>query len=107
MRRTRSIAFSVLAGALALGVSLAQPRFGRQFRGGESGPIVQTEGGELVNEDTVRTARETAPHSIDLPIWTNRTAIRKGRVRRSLGSSSNRKEVRLGWVGSTIILMPT
>lgn len=77
MRRTRSIAFSVLAGALALGVSLAQPRFGRQFRGGESGPIVQTEGGELVNEDTVRTARETAPHSIDLPIWTNSTGFER------------------------------
>jgi hypothetical protein len=33
--------------------------------------MVQTEGGEWVNEDTVRTARETAPHSIDLPLWTN------------------------------------
>jgi hypothetical protein len=33
--------------------------------------MVRTEGGVLVNEDTVRTARETAPHSIDFPAWTN------------------------------------
>ena len=33
--------------------------------------MVRTEGGVLVNEDTVRTARETAPHSVDWPAWTN------------------------------------
>jgi len=58
---------------LSLGVCLAQFRSGRGFRFPDdgSGPIVQTEGGELVNEDTIRTARETAPHSVDLPVWTN------------------------------------
>ena len=32
---------------------------------------MQTEGGDLVNEDTVRTARETASHSTGTPDWTN------------------------------------
>jgi hypothetical protein len=32
---------------------------------------VQTEGGDVVNEDTVRTARETASHSTGTPNWTN------------------------------------
>jgi Domain of unknown function (DUF4159) len=44
---------------------------GRRSWGSSSGPIVQTEGGELVNEDTVRTARETASHSTGSPNWTN------------------------------------
>jgi len=49
----------------------AQFRFQRPFNQGYEGPMVQTEGGQWVNEDTVRTARETLPHSIDLPPWTN------------------------------------
>ncbi len=56
---------------LLAGVGIAQFRFERGFPGRDSGPLVRTEGGELVNEDTVRTARETAPHSVDLPVWTN------------------------------------
>jgi len=39
--------------------------------------MVQTEGGDWVNEDTVRTARETAPHSVDLPPWTNMPGFEK------------------------------
>jgi len=39
--------------------------------------MVQTEGEEWVNEDTVRTARETAPHSVDLPVWTNPPSFEK------------------------------
>ncbi len=39
--------------------------------------MVQTEGGDWVNEDTVRTARETAPHSLDLPPWTNTPGFEK------------------------------
>jgi hypothetical protein len=41
--------------------------------GGDDGPIVRTEGepGVLVNEDTVQTARETAPHSTEMANWTN------------------------------------
>jgi len=69
----------VLLGAAALllaGLCLAQERFGRGGQRGwrgepTEGPIVRTEGGELVNEDTVRTARETASHSTGTPNWTN------------------------------------
>jgi hypothetical protein len=44
----------------------------RGRRGGLSdGPIVRTEGGVSVNEDTVRTARETVTHSTGTPNWTN------------------------------------
>lgn len=68
-------------------------------RGRESleAPFVQTEGGDLVNEDTVRTARETASHSTGTPNWTNEPGFEddvftfariiykfdRGRVRRS------------------------
>ena len=60
--------------ALSAGVGLAQTRFGSGFRRGwasHDGPIVRTEGGDYVNEDTVRTARETASHSTGTPEWTN------------------------------------
>jgi hypothetical protein len=56
---------------LFAGVCAAQFRFGQGAWRGDTGPMVQTEGDEWVNEDTVRTARETAPHSVDLPVWTN------------------------------------
>lgn len=68
---------------LVAGICLAQERFrpggrrggrgGGEWRhGGDStGPIVYTEGGDAVNEDTVRTARETASHSEGTPNWTN------------------------------------
>jgi hypothetical protein len=59
---------------VSVGFCLAQFRGGRGWRywdDGASGPIVHTEGGEEVNEDTVKTARETARHSVELPDWTN------------------------------------
>ncbi len=37
----------------------------------QTGPYVRLEGGGYVNEDTVKTARETMGHSVDLPTWTN------------------------------------
>ena len=69
----------VLFGAAVLllaGLCAAQQRFSRggrrSFRGElTEGPIVRTEGGDFVNEDTVRTARETASHSTGTPDWTN------------------------------------
>ncbi len=49
--------------------------FGRGGFGGPGGPtygpMVPLEGGGYVNQDTVKTARETAGHSVDLPAWTN------------------------------------
>jgi hypothetical protein len=50
---------------------------GRRGWGNNSGPTVQTEGGDLVNEDTVRTARETAEHSTTTPDWTNAPGFEK------------------------------
>jgi hypothetical protein len=69
----------LLLGAAALllaGICVAQERFGGRGRRAGRGdsteaPFVKTEGGDLVNEDTVRTARETASHSTGTPNWTN------------------------------------
>jgi Domain of unknown function (DUF4159) len=63
----------VVALAVSVVFCAGQSRFwgGRRFWDDNSGPIVRTEGGQLVNEDTVRTARQTAPHSVDWPPWTN------------------------------------
>ena len=77
MRSSRRIFIPAAIALLFVGAALAQPWFnpreGRgRFRGQENtGPVVQTEGGDLVNEDTVRTARETASHSTGTPDWTN------------------------------------
>jgi hypothetical protein len=61
---------------LLAGLCAAQDWFGGGGRRGRSrenleAPFVRTEGWDLVNEDTVRTARETASHSIGTPNWTN------------------------------------
>ena len=68
----------LLGGAVLLlaGLCAAQDWFGgggrrRGRRGDSVGPIVRTEGGDSVNEDTVRTARETVTHSTGTPNWTN------------------------------------
>src|SRR5262245_53634393 len=87
---------------LGVGICLGQyRRGGRRFWSGENnGPIIQTEGGEMVNEDTVRTARETAPHSFDLPPWTNTPAFEKDvfTFTRILFQSSSDRAPWLGWV---------
>jgi hypothetical protein len=75
-RTAKTIAKFLLAVALvsvSVVLCLAQYRERRRFRVWDdgSGPMVQTEGGTLVNEDTVRTARETTPYSVDWPAWTN------------------------------------
>jgi Domain of unknown function (DUF4159) len=88
---------------LGIGICLGQfRRGGRRFWSGDnpSGPMIQTEGGEWVNEDTVRTARETAPHSFDLPAWTNAPAFEKDvfTFTRILFRSSPGRPPWLGWV---------
>src|SRR2546423_15063461 len=55
---------AMLLGA-GLCVTQAQPR------PGGSGHYVRIEGGLVVNEDEIRTARETASHSSGTPNWTN------------------------------------
>ena len=43
----------------------------------DGGSLVRLEGGGFVDEDTVKTARETVSHSITLPEWTNPRAFEK------------------------------
>jgi len=70
MRTRRTILVLMLLGA---GLSLAQlrPRPGANPRSYGSGHLVQIEGGLVVNEDQIRTARETDSHSSGTPNWTN------------------------------------
>jgi hypothetical protein len=63
-RRTTTL---FLVAVFLTGIGLAQ--FGPR-RGG-SGRHIQIEGGQVVNEDTLRTARETESHSTATPGWTN------------------------------------
>ncbi len=71
---------------IAAGIAMAQDDFGggpgqwggfggggrSRFRGGGGGgPIYRTEGGQLVNIDTVTTARETLPMVTEMANWTN------------------------------------
>lgn len=61
---TPLMAIAVLA---ITGICLAQ--FQPWPRG--TGRLVRLEGGAVVDEDTVRTARETVSHSVGTPVWTN------------------------------------
>ncbi len=76
MRKTALIFLLLL---IAAGVLLAQRRPGdgrRLGRGwGAGSHVVTTEGGDLVDEETVRTAREIASHSTGTPMWTNDPAF--------------------------------
>ena len=80
MKTGRTILLLGTIAVLTAGICAAQGWFGRGARrgwGNNGGPIVQTEGGDLVNEDTVRTARETASHSTGTPEWTNAPGFEK------------------------------
>jgi hypothetical protein len=81
MRLRRTCVLLGALPALIAGVCVAQFR-GRGGRGmygdgGDTGPFIRTEGGVLVNEDTVRTARETVSHSTGTPDWTNAPGFEK------------------------------
>ena len=70
MLRSSIKALIVLLGALAFGgVGHAQGYL--PVGGGAPGTWARLEGGGTVNEDTVRTARETLLHSVPLPDWAN------------------------------------
>jgi len=70
-RRTSSLL--LVAAVLAAGIGVAQfpSRSGSSARSATFGKLVRIEGGAVVDEDTVRTARETVAHSADTPTWTN------------------------------------
>jgi hypothetical protein len=65
--KRRTLLFLVL---LALSASLTLAQRMRRGRFSE-GPIYYTEGGDPVDERTVKTAREIASHSTDTPEWKN------------------------------------
>jgi hypothetical protein len=82
LRLLRNVSLATLL--VCAGISAAQSwldyggrRGWRRNWGNQEGPVVQTEGGDPVNEDTVRTARETASHSTGTPDWTNLPAFEK------------------------------
>ena len=58
---------------LSAGICCAQflPRRSSSRRVGETGNFIRIEGGLVVNEDELRTARETDTHSTGTPMWTN------------------------------------
>ena len=64
---------------LTAGICGAQflPRSGSGRRVGETGNFIRIEGGLVVNEDNLRTARETATHSTGTPEWTNAPGFEK------------------------------
>src|ERR1044071_2220007 len=81
----------------AQGVALAQPGTG----GGHS--LGRLEGGGFVDENTVRTARETVGHSVTLPEWKNPRGFEKDVftfARIIFWSDPNRPSERGGFRGS-------
>jgi hypothetical protein len=62
---------------LTAGICGAQFRTRSSSRSSESGGFIGIEGGLVVNEDTLRTARETDSHSTGTPNWTNPPAFKK------------------------------
>jgi len=69
--RARRTVFVVMM--LAAGLCFAQfrPRQAGSARSSGAGHFVRIEGGLVVNEDEIRTARETGSHSSGTPNWTN------------------------------------
>jgi hypothetical protein len=76
MTASRKIILPVLIAALAAGICRAQFWGGRR-QVENVGPIVYTEGGDAVDERTVRTAREIASHSTGTANWTNAPGFEK------------------------------
>jgi hypothetical protein len=77
MKNLRKILLLAAMPALLAGVVLAQNWGGWHRHIENVGPIVYTEGGDEVDERTVRTARETASHSTGTPVWTNAPGFEK------------------------------
>ncbi|MFO1449883.1 MAG: DUF4159 domain-containing protein [Opitutaceae bacterium] len=62
--------------------------------------MVRTEGGQWINQDTVRTARETAGHSTDTPVWTNPVGFERDvfTFARVIFNSRPERPTWLGWL---------
>jgi hypothetical protein len=78
----RAAARNLVWGALALCPVLVFAQFPRINFGGApgdtgTGSLIRIEGGVIIDEDAVRTARETVTHSTGTPEWTNRVGFEK------------------------------
>ena len=74
--RMRGWAWKVVA-VLTGATCLAQFRPRAEPTGAGSGHYIRIEGGQVVNEDELRTARETASHSTGTPEWANAPEFEK------------------------------
>lgn len=95
---------SLIALLLATGFCFAQFQPGPAPRSGDDGRYVRIEGGQLVNEDELRTARETDSHSADTPNWSNPKGFEKdvftfARVIFQSAPQPNPRGGRLRWLG--------
>ncbi len=68
LRRPVCLAIVLIVG---IGFGQMRSRQGEGPRSSGSGSYVRIEGGQVVNEDEIRTARETESHSTGTPNWTN------------------------------------
>jgi hypothetical protein len=71
MRTFKLVILILLVGA----VGVVGQRWGRRSWGDDFNGPTRTEGGDLVDPDTVRTAREITSHSSGTPTWTNAPAF--------------------------------
>jgi hypothetical protein len=77
MSRAKKIGWGAVMAALCAGLSVAQQLARRGANAtatayaNPNDTYVRLEGGLIIDEDTVRTARETAGHSVDFPPWKN------------------------------------
>jgi hypothetical protein len=74
---SKKASFLTIAASLCAGIGIAQFGGNGRFWREETGPTVRTEGGQWVNQDTVRTARETLPQVTETPNWTNAHGFEK------------------------------
>src|SRR5437016_11493661 len=103
MTATRTILLLIV---LSAGICCAQflPRRSSSRRIGETGSFVRIEGGLVVNEDELRTARETDTHSSGTPNWTNAPAFEQDvftftRVIFKSDPGPRSRRGRLSWLG--------
>jgi len=70
-RRTSSLLLTTAILTTGIGLAQFQPRSGSGGHRAGTGKLIRIEGGAVIDEDSVRTARETVSHSADTPQWTN------------------------------------
>src|SRR5688572_24312860 len=70
-RRTSNILLLVAALSIGIGFAQLQPRPGSAQRPFRPSKFIRIEEGEMIDEENVRTARETISHSMETPTWTN------------------------------------